>query len=275
MNATEQSAETDSEQKFYTQEEARQLARMNAWLQMHVDCFKKEDALFNTGAPFYPVTGDLLSCVPTLPPVEIRNTVSSPSMAGYLVTADAYAIFLAKLIRPHSTVLDVGCGCGKHARSLITHPLISRYIGLDVYKPSIDWCNESLVPCSEGRYEFHHIDVFSDAYNLNGIVRGTEVSFPVAQSCVDLAFAISLFTHLLYDDARHYLDEIRRAMKPTGEILLTMIENEENAESFTGNEIRFLYKSDFFISMVASAGFRLKRHLGRFFEQDAYLFEPR
>ena len=132
-----------------------------------------------------------------------EEDLGSPSMAGYPISADAWQCVLSRFLKDQMRLLDIGCGCGKMAEPLIYHPYIKRYIGFDVFKPSIAWAQESIVPLAGQRFEFHWIDVVS-VYNPGGRFRGTEVIFPAGDGAIDLAYACSLFTHLFEEDASTY-----------------------------------------------------------------------
>src|ERR1035437_9648712 len=43
-------------------------------------------------------------------------------------------------IQPDHTVLEIGCGIGRDAIPLSKYLKNGRYVGVDVLKPSIDWC---------------------------------------------------------------------------------------------------------------------------------------
>ncbi|HEX7293405.1 MAG TPA: class I SAM-dependent methyltransferase, partial [Solirubrobacterales bacterium] len=58
-------------------------------------------------------------------------------------------------------------------------------------------------------------------YNPFGDVSAAEFRFPYPDSSFDFAFATSLFTHLVRDEARHYLEETARVLRPGGSCLLT------------------------------------------------------
>jgi ubiquinone/menaquinone biosynthesis C-methylase UbiE len=119
---------------------------------------------------------------------------------------------------PESSVLDIGCGCGRMAlpmtRYLNHH---GKFTGIDVWKEGIDWCTENIssvldnckfytVP-SKNNYYFS--DVVSDEAN------SYRLDF-LSDKSIDVAFAVSLFTHLRYRDALDYLKEIGRLLQPRG-----------------------------------------------------------
>ncbi len=242
------------------------------WLRMEVSQFRKEQHTIGGDGPVITGTGRVAEIVPEIPPSRVRATVSSPSLGGHLLVTYAWHCVLTRFLKADSTVLDIGCGCGKDARSFIYHPYVKKYIGFDVYKPNIEWCQQSIVPRSEGRFEFHHVDVFSAGYNPEGTVKGTEFVFPAADGEVQLAFAVSLFTHLLEPDAKHYLREVRRVMAPGGLFLPTIHDKPEPGTEYSGNEIRIDITPEYFMRLAKDAGFRFVERLGSFCGQEAFVF---
>jgi SAM-dependent methyltransferase len=151
--------------------------------------FKDEIGQALSDGPHYAGTGLIGEMVPPIAGTSLRTNVGSPSLMGYLFVADAWHSVLSRFLRGNSKVLDIGCGCGKIARTLVYHPYIAHYIGFDVIRENVDWCERSIVPTANGRFEFHYLDVFSGAYNPAGKLKGTDVVFPLADGSIDFAFA--------------------------------------------------------------------------------------
>lgn len=122
-------------------------------------------------------------------------------------------------LRKEHNVLDIGSGNGNHARVLAEFLATGRYVGFDIVKDTIIWCQErySRFP----NFEFFHADVYSDWYNPNSTLKASDYEFPVADESIDVAFAASLFTHLLPNETEQYLREAYRVLKPGGRLLLT------------------------------------------------------
>lgn len=121
----------------------------------------------------------------------------------------------------HAMVFDFGCGCGRLARklALAAAPLPKRYVGIDLHAGMIRWANENLAPRLEN-FSFVHHDVFHAGFNPNRS-RPRADSLPVDASSVTLLLAVSVFTHLVQDQAEHYLDEVRRVLHPDGVMIAT------------------------------------------------------
>ncbi|HEY7621613.1 MAG TPA: class I SAM-dependent methyltransferase [Solirubrobacteraceae bacterium] len=123
-------------------------------------------------------------------------------------------------LRPESRVLDVGCGIGRVARTLVDvlDPTVGgAYVGFDPVAEAIAWCAERYPQ----PFRFVHADLRNDLYNPGGAVAATEYRFPVADSWATLVVATSVFTHLDRAESEHYLAEVARALARGGVALLT------------------------------------------------------
>src|SRR5262249_50820310 len=154
------------------------------------------------------------------------------------------------LLTKPSRVLDIGCGCGKTARMFVYHPYIKEYVGFDVIRENVDWCIQSIAPLAEGRFKFHCLDVYSEAYNPTGRLGGTDVVFPADDGVIDFAFAASVFTHLVEEDARRYLREVRRSLAPNGVFLCSIHTSAAPGRVYSGNECRIDVDLDYFVKMA-------------------------
>ncbi len=88
--------------------------------------YQKEEKQFRSEQPLALGTGVIAEIVPPIAGEPVRSSVGSPSMAGYLVSGDAWQIVLSRFLKENSKVLDIGCGCGKMARNLSYHPYIKQ-----------------------------------------------------------------------------------------------------------------------------------------------------
>jgi len=123
-------------------------------------------------------------------------------------------------LRPDDDVLDVGCGIGRMAIPLTGYLKGGSYSGFDVGREMVRWCSRHITP-RHSEFEFAWAPVHNRKYNPFGDVSATEFRFPYPDASFDFAFATSLFTHLVHDEAQHYLEETARVLRPGGSCFLT------------------------------------------------------
>jgi SAM-dependent methyltransferase len=119
-------------------------------------------------------------------------------------------------ISPDHTVFELGCGVGRDAMELTR--LLSangRYIGVDIIEASIAWARAN-ISVRFPNFEFHHLDIYSEAFNSAGIYSASDFSLPADSSSVDRIIAQSVFTHIFTDDVSYYLGEFNRILKTDG-----------------------------------------------------------
>ena len=124
-------------------------------------------------------------------------------------------------LTPTDKVLDVGCGCGSLAISLIQYSNFKgNYEGFDIVSEFIDWL-QSNVTVRYPNFHFQHADVRNSGYNPNGKGVASNYQFPYENGVFDIVFLGSVFTHMLPSDLEHYLSEISRVLKTNGKCLIT------------------------------------------------------
>lgn len=113
-------------------------------------------------------------------------------------------------------VLDFGCGAGKLLRHFLEEAERTEFIGCDIHEPSIEWLRENFSP------------------PLNLFVCEETPGLPLPDEHVDLALAMSVFTHLT-DHWAGWLLEIHRVLKPGGRFVCTFL-GEGMSDSIAGEE---------------------------------------
>jgi len=189
-----------------------------------------------------------------LPPDSLMWSVGGASLELFIVLGDAWAQLISRYTPPDCTVLDIGCGCGRTARVLLNNRYISEYVGFDVIRENIEWCQRFIQPAWHGTCRFHHYDLFSREYNPEATMPAASLVFPCDDASVDTCFASSVFTHLLESDAIHYLREIARVLAPGGTAILSIHNAVPAGERFVGTETRIDIAPNYFVQLAASAG---------------------
>lgn len=132
----------------------------------------------------------------------------------------AYLTLLCDL-RRDSSVLELGCGHGRTARGLLEYLRApGRYYGLDADRYRIEDA-QARIQSRYANFQFVWADVISANYNPSGSAAAASYAFPFPDESFDVAYAASLFTHLLPDETRNYLREARRVLKPGGKCLFS------------------------------------------------------
>src|SRR3954465_5548611 len=99
-----------------------------------------------------------------LPPDSLIWTTGGQSVENFLVVGDAWCQLISHYLVENAVLLDIGCGCGRAPRMLVGNPWIERYIGFDVIKESIEWCNTFIKPAWKAPAEFYCFDLYSAEY---------------------------------------------------------------------------------------------------------------
>ena len=122
-------------------------------------------------------------------------------------------------LTPDMDVLDVGCGQGRMARPMIGFFEDGEYIGFDIVRSGIKWCQTEYAELST--FKFLHADVYNERYNKSGKVAAKDFKFPFEDNSFDRIFLTSVFTHMFAHDVANYLSEISRVLRPGGKTLIS------------------------------------------------------
>jgi SAM-dependent methyltransferase len=173
---------------------------------------------------------------PLIPPLKLRRIIgqSDNYMQDRTEPLKKYGN-----LTPNSAILDVGCGVGSLAYSLISYNNFQgRYEGFEIEKDFTDWLRKNITP-KYPNYHFIYADIFNKSYNFSGKILPAEFRFPYDSSTFDIVFLNSIFTHMLPTEMEHYLSEINRVLKPEGRCLISyFLLSKERPKEIVENEIR-------------------------------------
>src|SRR5207302_4096718 len=104
-----------------------------------------------------------------------------------------------------------------------------------------------------------------------GDVAVVDYPLPTEANPIDMVVCGSLFTHLFETDARHYLGEIARVLKPGGRALVSLHVEPAPGQAWSGTEVRVDVDEAHFLSACAQAGLRHEQALGLVYGQTVHL----
>lgn len=113
------------------------------------------------------------------------------------------------------SIVEIGSGIGRDAFQLLDLYEDITFLGIDVTRDSIEWCNDNISRLNPG-YKFVHFDAYHELYNPLGAKESQDFKIPVPDNSIDRVFLGSVFTHLFEDEVRHYMREISRILKDDG-----------------------------------------------------------
>jgi SAM-dependent methyltransferase len=114
---------------------------------------------------------------------------------------------------PHDRVLDVGCGCGRMAASILPYRTSGVYEGFDVIPSLVDWCRANIVPLYPTA-RFQQMDLYNKTYIPQGTIQPKDFRFPYGDNAFDFTFLTSVFTHMPPPDVVKWGLRVERAGAP-------------------------------------------------------------
>lgn len=207
------------------------------------------------------------------PSERLMSAIGAVALEDFLVVGECWSQLVQRYISRPSNILDIGCGCGRTARFLVPNALVHSYTGFDVVPEIINWDHQYIQPYSRGRFTFVHSNIYNGHYNPTGDLRSSEYSFPVNSGSVDIAFAASVFTHLLEADCQQYLAESARVLKPGGRLIASIHDQNVGKSDFLGSEPRVDINPDYFAKKAKSVGLQLESNLGYVLGQRIMVFK--
>jgi SAM-dependent methyltransferase len=153
-----------------------------------------------------------------IPPISLRR--HSGPIRFFVSSAREFDAWIERLglLHENDRILDVGCGPGAMALRFSRRSWHGTYVGFDVHERSIRWCQRRFD--ADPRFHFELAEVRSIYGSLTDRPPAT-YRFPLKDAEAQLVIAKSVFTHLLDQDARHYVQEIARVLEPGRGALVT------------------------------------------------------
>jgi SAM-dependent methyltransferase len=154
---------------------------------------------------------------PELPPLRLRFV----GAGDFRRVGDELMDVLVRFgLKPQDRVLDIGSGVGRVAIPLTRYLNAGgTYDGFDVVRRGVAWCKRHIARRHKN-FRFHHVKVRNTEYRGSGASAST-FRFPFNDGSFDVAFATSLFTHLVLEETTQYLGESARVIAPGGRLLAT------------------------------------------------------
>ncbi|MBM74494.1 MAG: hypothetical protein CMK59_03765 [Proteobacteria bacterium] len=190
-----------------------------------------------------------------LPPEELQLWVGGATKNKFWGVGEGiFQILKSKChILPNSTILDIGCGCGRiasHLLDFLDEEQGGQYYGFDVHKPSISWAQEN-ISSKNTNFQFDLLDVFNSMYNpgkdekrdyaiwrraqdtidsqkAQDKINSENVRFPHPDQRFDCIFATSVYTHLTKNYLEAYIKESARVAKDGAYIFFTFFTTKTN-----------------------------------------------
>lgn len=143
-----------------------------------------------------------------LPPLWLRRHTGPIANFERSAREMAASIESLRVVAPDDLVLDAGCGAGAMVPTFarLLGPA-GRYVGFDRHAASLSWCRRTFRADPRLRFETAR--------------RGDALLFPASDGEAGFVLAKSLFTHLTEREARGFLVEIRRVLRPGAAALVT------------------------------------------------------
>ena len=125
---------------------------------------------------------------------------------------DTVGILERELLKLHGLgendyLIDVGCGSGRLTGPLSSY-LKGRYLGIDIEQRLLEFAKQS---ANRDDWQFK-------------VTEGTRI--PEQDNAADMVCFFSVFTHLLYEETFHYLQDAWRVLKPGGKVVFSFLEFE-------------------------------------------------
>jgi ubiquinone/menaquinone biosynthesis C-methylase UbiE len=149
------------------------------------------------------------------------------------------------------SVLDFGCGSGRVAHKVAQKVKLAGYLGTDVVQDLLDYAATK----TPEHYKF---------------VCHRAISIPAENHNFDMAYAFSVFTHLLQTECYAYFQDIHRTLKPGGKLIVSFLELAEPHHwaifeaSKGGKVLNTFTERNQWIVWASKAGFEVLEFIGAY-----------
>ena len=145
-------------------------------------------------------------------------------------------------LNENANVLDIGSGIGRNAIPLVGF-LKGDYYGFDAVKQGVDWCNNKIAS-KYPNFHFVFVDLFNDLYKSKGIDAAT-YQFDFKKNYFDLAYAISVFTHMVPSEVENYFRETNKVLKKDGKLIATFFILDDESKKLMAQNQGFNFEISF------------------------------
>jgi SAM-dependent methyltransferase len=167
-----------------------------------------------------------------------------------------------------SKILDIGCGVGRLAIGILSKlKEIKLYQGIDIDKKSIIWC-EKYINKNYPSFQFNYINIYNSRYNKKGLQLDRNFHFPVREHKFNIIYLYSVFSHMIENDIRIYLNEFNNLLSLKGKIFMTgffendvpnMMINPDNYRMKWQEPLHCVrYNKSYFEAMLKEYGFTIE-----------------
>jgi len=231
--------------------------------------------------PLFRIVGNSLASLPNLvypefrdlPPNHLRvrvgvgNQLFNNQVYHKTIATNLWFEWLANnYCSATSRIVEIGCGCGRIAQHLDAPWFAGSYLGIDVDQELIAWSQRRF---ATPKFRFQLSPQHSRTYSSSAKGSG-HFSFG-DEPQTDFVYATSLFTHLLEQETKNYIEETSRILKRGGTMYITFFSRQHVAlggrwtfqhrignayvESPTMPEAAVAYDHEFLSDLTRAAGF--------------------